>query len=111
MNFNDYQERTAKTAVYTGQNSVGGLVYATLGLTGETGEIANKVKKILRDNSGELTEETKLKLLDEAGDCAWYLSQFITELGGKLEDVAVANIAKLTSRLERGVIQGSGDNR
>jgi NTP pyrophosphatase (non-canonical NTP hydrolase) len=111
MNFKEYQQSTAKTAVYTGRQSVGGLVYTTLGLTGESGEIANKVKKILRDSEGILTDEVRQKLLAESGDCLWYLSQFITELGGSLEEVAIANIAKLTSRLERGVIQGSGDNR
>jgi len=111
MNFNEYQENTAKTAIYTGQDSVGGLVYTTLGLNGEAGELANKVKKVLRDSDGIVSEEIRLKLLDEISDCLWYLSQLVTELGGKLEDVAVANIAKLTSRLERGVIKGSGDNR
>lgn len=111
MDFNEYQESTARTAVYPGQVSVNGLVYATLGLAGEAGEVANKVKKVLRDNGGILTEEVRLKLLDEAGDCNWYLSQLVTELKGKLEDVAIANIKKLESRLQRGVIQGSGDNR
>jgi NTP pyrophosphatase (non-canonical NTP hydrolase) len=111
VDFNEYQESTARTAVYNGRKSVGGLVYATLGLTGEAGEVANKVKKILRDDNNVMTEEVRLKLLDEAGDCCWYLSQLITELGGKLEDVAIANIQKLTSRIQRGVIQGSGDNR
>lgn len=111
MDFNEYQETTAKTAVYLGSGTVGGLVYTTLGLTGEAGEIANKVKKILRDSGGVLTPEVRKALLGEAGDCQWYLSQFVTELDGKLEDVAKDNIEKLTSRLQRGTIQGSGDNR
>lgn len=111
MNFNEYQQSTGMTAIYTGKQSVGGLVYTTLGLAGEGGEVANKVKKILRDSEGIVTEETRKKLLDEAGDCLWYLSQFVTELGGSLEQVAVANIAKLTDRLNRGVVKGDGDNR
>ena len=111
MQFKEYQESTARTAVYNGRQSVGGLVYSTLGLSGEAGEIANKVKKIIRDADGVLTNEVRATLIDECGDVFWYLSQLCTELGADLEDVAVANIAKLTSRLERGVIKGSGDNR
>lgn len=111
MNFNEYQESTARTAIYPGKLTVSGLVYATLGLAGEGGEIANKVKKILRDTNGVVSDETRTKILDEAGDTFWYLSQVVSELGGRLEDVAKTNIAKLTDRLQRGVISGSGDNR
>lgn len=109
--FNEYQEFTNTTAKYSGKGTVAGLVYATLGVTGEAGEIANKTKKILRDAGGVLTEETRLKLIDEVSDVLWYVSQLCSELDVSMEKVAEHNISKLTSRLERGTIQGSGDNR
>ena len=117
MEFNKYQTLTAKTAVYSGHqeerdlNKISGLIYTTLGLAGEAGEIANKVKKVIRDDNCILSEATKQKIADEVGDVAWYMSQLTTELNKALDDIAAANIAKLMSRLERGTIQGSGDNR
>lgn len=109
MDFREYEEKAKETALYPriGEN----VIYPTLGLVGEAGEIANKVKKIERDQGGILTEETKKMLLDEAGDVLWYVSQLARELGGSLEDVARSNIEKLAARKERGVLHGSGDNR
>ncbi|QBI98787.1 nucleotide pyrophosphohydrolase [Mycobacterium phage Bobby] len=114
MNFNEYQEGTAKTAIYPGAGNaptIEGLSYVTLGLAGEAGELCNKVKKIIRDNGGELTAEAREKLRDELSDVLWYAAQFATEIGAYLGDVAEANLAKLADRAERGVLQGSGDNR
>lgn len=111
MNFNEYQDFTNETAKYAGQRTVAGLVYATLGLAGEAGELANKVKKIIRDANGVLTEEIRLALLDEGGDCQWYLARIATELNALLEDMASGNVAKLKGRKERGTLHGSGDNR
>jgi NTP pyrophosphatase (non-canonical NTP hydrolase) len=109
MDFKTYQEKSRKTALYpdAGKN----IVYPTLGLTGEAGEIANKVKKISRDEGGVLTEETRSKITDELGDVLWYVAQLATELGVALDAVAEKNIEKLYSRLERGTLHGSGDNR
>lgn len=109
--FNEYQKFTNTTAKYPGQGGINGLIYATLGLTGEAGEIANKVKKVLRDTNGTLTEETRLKIIDETGDCMYYLARMAVELNTSMEQLAEINTAKLKGRLERGTIQGSGDNR
>lgn len=110
MTLDDYQNGTAKTAIYP-REGVGGIVYCTLGLTGEAGEIANKVKKILRDEGGQLTEEKRCQLVDELGDVMWYVSQLATELGTRLEDVAHRNLDKLAARKEKGTLSGSGDKR
>lgn len=110
LTFAEYQKQTATTAIYPGRGELVGILYTALGL-GESGEIQNKVKKILRDTNGVLTQETREKLLDELGDLNWYISQLCTELGGSLGAVAQKNLDKLKSRQERGVISGSGDNR
>lgn len=86
-------------------------VYPTLGLVGEAGEVAEKVKKIFRDNNGELDAERKTVLEKELGDVLWYLAQLATELGLSLDDIAKNNIAKLQSRKERGMLHGDGDSR
>lgn len=111
MNFLDYQHATAKTAVYPGDTDIEALSYVTMGLVGEAGEIANKVKKILRDNGGNVTMNHKSDLADELGDVFWYLSQFATESGFNLEAIAKRNVKKLTDRAARGTLQGSGDKR
>lgn len=106
MNINEYQQQASKTAIY--QNK---LIYPTLGLAGEAGEIANKVKKILRDNSGELQEDARQNLISELGDVLWYVAALATDLKTELSEVANKNIEKLNSRKNRGTIGGSGDNR
>jgi NTP pyrophosphatase (non-canonical NTP hydrolase) len=106
MNINEYQQQASKTAIY--QNK---LIYPTLGLAGEAGEIANKVKKILRDNSGNLQESVREDLICELGDVLWYIAALATDLNVELSDVANKNIEKLNSRKNRGTIGGSGDNR
>jgi|SRR6185437_15735437 len=110
MNFNDYQHETAKTAVYPCATTIEALSYLGLGL-GEAGEIQGKIKKVLRDNGGAVTLSKKIEIVEELGDLLWYVSQMAAELGFNLEAVAKRNIDKLADRMERGVIQGSGDNR
>lgn len=109
MDFNEYQVEAIKVAKYPdiGNN----FVYPTLGLAGETGEVAEKIKKIIRDNGGVVSEERKEELKKEIGDVLWYLSMLCTELRLEFGSVAKHNIEKLTDRWKRGVIQGSGDNR
>lgn len=109
MDFQTYQEKSRKTALYPNKDN--NFVYPTLGLAGECGEIAEKVKKIIRDEDGKVTAEKKEEIAKELGDVLWYVAQISTELGIKMDDVATGNIEKLYSRLERGMIQGSGDNR
>lgn len=109
MNFEEYQKKSRKTAIYP--NVGDNFIYPTLGLTGEAGEVAEKIKKIIRDKGGKIDEETKKMIQKELGDVLWYVSQLASELNLKLDDVAKINIEKLYSRLERGKIGGSGDER
>ena len=87
------------------------IVYPTLGLANEAGEVAGKVKKIFRDRDGVVSPEDREALKYELGDVLWYLTQICTELDLTLEEVAAANIEKLFSRLERNTIRGDGDKR
>ena len=109
MKFEDYQQESRKTAIYPGLGS--NFVYPTLGLAGESGEVAEKVKKILRDKHGLVSDLDKAEIAKELGDVLWYISQIASELGLNLDDIAKGNIEKLLSRLDRGVIGGNGDNR
>ena len=109
MDFQDYQQQSRRTAVYpeAGRN----FVYPALGLCGEAGEVAEKLKKVLRDNGGELSEQTRTAVAAELGDVLWYVAQLASELGLDLGAIAQANLDKLASRQQRGVLQGSGDQR
>lgn len=109
MNFNEYQIKSRETAIYPDKGN--NFVYPTLGLVGEAGEIAEKIKKVLRDKNGELDTETKDLLTKELGDVLWYLSQLAVELDLEFEDIAQANIEKLQSRKKRDKLSGSGDSR
>lgn len=109
MDFTAYQSSSRKTAIYPdlGKN----IVYPTLGLVGEAGEVAEKIKKILRDKGGVVDEATKIELQKELGDVLWYLAQLSSELGLQLDEVAIKNIEKLQSRQQRHQLHGDGDNR
>jgi NTP pyrophosphatase (non-canonical NTP hydrolase) len=109
MDFNEYQHKSRKTAGYPAIGHA--VIYPTLGLVNEAGEVAGKIKKVFRDKGGEISPETREALKAELGDVLWYLAQVCTELDLSLEDVAQANITKLYDRLERGKIKGDGDNR
>ncbi len=108
MNIDDYQESARKTAIYDTRI---GLVYCVLGLTGESGEVADKIKKVLRDKKGKFTKEDLQEIAKELGDVLWYVSNLAHEIGFTLSEVAQINLDKLSSRGERGVLGGSGDNR
>lgn len=112
MKMNDYQDATVSTALYPGANlgTVEAVVYCALGL-GEVGEIQGKIKKIIRDDNGIITDEKREAIYGELGDALWYLARLSAELGYPLANVAEANLSKLHSRRERGVVTGSGDNR
>ncbi len=109
MNFDEYQARSRETAIYPDRGS--NYVYPTLGLAGEAGEVAEKVKKVIRDKNGIMDQETKDKISKERGDVLWYVAQLATELDLSLDDIAIANITKLQSRKKRGSLSGSGDMR
>lgn len=107
MKFNEYQKFTSDTAIYP---TAIGKEYLALGLAGEAGEYANKIKKILRGDK-ELNSQTVEELVNELGDILWYISQSALVLGVELEDVAIKNKTKLLIRLKRETLKGSGDNR
>ena len=109
MLLNDYQLESRSTARYPDAGS--NLIYPTLGLTGEAGEVADKVKKLIRDRDGVVDQRFKEDVALELGDVLWYVAQLATELGLSLEDVASANLRKLRSRADRGTLQGDGDHR
>lgn len=85
--------------------------YPALGLAGEVGEICNKVKKIVRDHGGQVTDDITAALVDEIGDALWYMAMLCSELGLRLDNVAVRNLTKLAGRKMAGTLQGSGDKR
>lgn len=89
----------------------GGMLYPTLGLVGEAGEFADKIKKVWRNGRGSLTEDQRQGLIDELGDVLWYVAACAKELGAPLEEVARRNLEKLASRQQRGVVKGEGDKR
>ena len=109
MLLNDYQHESRSTARYpdAGNN----LIYPTLGLTGEAGEVADKVKKLIRDRDGVVDQSFTEDVALELGDVLWYVAQLATELGLSLDDVASANLRKLKSRSQRGTLGGEGDHR
>ncbi|MDQ3632533.1 MAG: nucleoside triphosphate pyrophosphohydrolase family protein [Actinomycetota bacterium] len=109
MELGDYQHRSRATAVYpdAGEN----LLYPTLGLCGEAGEVAEKVKKMLRDDAGRLTAERRATLGAELGDVLWYVAQVATEAGLELDAIAAENLEKLRLRAERAALTGDGDAR
>jgi NTP pyrophosphatase (non-canonical NTP hydrolase) len=109
MDFSEYQSLSRRTATYP--RAGGDMTYPALGLCGEAGEVAEKVKKTLRDDGGVLSEERREALSRELGDVLWYLAQLATEAGLDLERIAQDNLDKLLSRQERGVLRGSGDDR
>lgn len=109
MDFNDYQKQSRKTAAYPAIGHP--VIYPTLGLANEAGEVAGKVKKIFRDKDGVFGHAEREALKAELGDVLWYVAQVATELDLSLDEIAAYNLSKLFSRLERGKIKGDGDNR
>ena len=108
MTLDDYQQKAKTTAMYPNRGN--NIIYPTLGLTGEAGEVANKVKKI-QDKDGVLGDEDKKELSKEIGDVLWYIANLCSELKLNLSTVAKENIKKLSSRVKRNKLSGSGDNR
>lgn len=113
MNIQDYSNQAITTM--TKDHQYGDISARTmsqiLGLVGESGEIAEKFKKILRDRDGKISDQDKEELLKELGDVLWYINSLAVFLDSDLETVAKKNLEKVLSRKERGVTKGSGDNR
>ena len=108
MELSEYQALSRRTAEYPRD---AWLAYPALGLAGEAGEVAEHAKKAIRDDGGEVSNERRDAMSKELGDVLWYVAQLASELGLELEDVAQANLDKLLSRQQRGVLSGSGDDR
>ncbi len=109
MNFEEYQKKSRVTAKYPDADN--NFIYPTLGLSGEAGEVAEKIKKVIRDKGGVIDDETRDAIKKELGDVLWYVSQIATELKLELDEIAEKNIEKLYSRMERGKLGGDGDDR
>ncbi len=103
MSMNEYQSLAAKTAIY---NSTHAILYPALGLAGEAGEVANKVKKMICDGNFD-----RQGIAAEIGDVLWYVAGLSRDLNLDLHDIALANLAKLYDRKSRGTLSGSGDKR
>lgn len=108
-NIDEYQTFASGTAIYPDLGS--NIDYPTLGLCGEAGEVAEKVKKMHRDNDGELSIPIREDLILELGNVMWYVAMLANEIDVDLSTVLENNIEKLNSRKERGTLKGSGDNR
>lgn len=108
MKLNEYQQKALETAIYSKEFSI---IYPALGMCGEAGEVADKVKKVIRDNNQEFTPEKKNEIAKEIGDVLWYCATLANDLGFTLEQIAEMNYEKLKSRQQRGKLNGSGDNR
>ncbi len=109
MDLNSYQTAALQTAIYPNMGM--NFPYPALGLVGEAGEVADKLKKVIRDNDGVLTDPVRDAVAKELGDVMWYLAVLAYELDYDLNTIAQNNLDKLASRQERGVLTGSGDNR
>ncbi len=108
MDLSEYQQESRTTAIYPREHTI---TYPILGLAGEAGELANKWKKVLRDDKGSLSHEKRDAIADELGDVLWYIAQVASDLNASLDEIAQLNLDKLRSRKERGVLGGSGDKR
>lgn len=101
MNFEDYQKIIETFAVYPRENELIAISYLALGLNGEAGEVADEVKKAIR-NDGQISPERRAKILDEIGDVLWYITRLTIEFDTPLSEIAWANIEKLEKRRQEG---------
>ena len=109
MDFKEYQKLSRETAVYP--NADKNFIYPAFGLVGEAGEVAEIIKRIIRDNNNIIDEKVRAELTKELGDVLWYLSQLATEFGISLDKIVADNIKKLQDRKNRGVLHGKGNDR
>lgn len=110
VTFNEYQEESIKTATMK-YGGLPPLVYYGLKLSGEAGEVAEKIGKLYRDWDGVMSQDRELAIVKELGDVLWYISAIAWELGVTLVEVAIINRLKLIKRIQLGTIHGDGDDR
>lgn len=108
MELNEYQKAALSTAIYPNDNNIS---YLALAICGEDGELADKVKKVIRDKNGQFYIADLSAIALELGDMLWYAANLAKVLGYDLSDIAQMNIEKINGRVERGTIHGTGDNR
>lgn len=113
MKLEDYSQQAITTLLgdHDTLDMDASLISQVFGLMGESGEVAEKFKKLIRDKQGKISDEDKQEIIKELGDILWYINSVSHLLGSNLEEVAQKNLDKVLSRKERGKIQGSGDNR
>lgn len=115
MKFDDYQKEIVKYDIDApekmGDPTEPGFMSKVLGLGGEAGEVQEKFKKILRDKGGKMTEQDREEIVKELGDVVWYIATIARYLDVPFSKIAEKQLEKAQSRLERGVLHGSGDNR
>ena len=114
MQIQDYATQALTTDLYDRADHAidsHAMLEKVFGLVGEAGEVAEKIKKILRDQDGIATDENKKELAKELGDVLWYINSVGMYLGYDLESIAQMNLDKVLSRKARNVTKGSGDNR
>ena len=109
LTLNEYQVKALSTAIFPRDREI---PYLALALCGEAGEVADKVKKVIRDKAENFSDqETRIEIAMEAGDCLWYLANLANSLGFTLYEIALMNLDKINRRKQNGTLQGSGDNR
>ncbi|MCZ2855457.1 MAG: nucleoside triphosphate pyrophosphohydrolase family protein [Candidatus Bathyarchaeota archaeon] len=108
MSLDQYQRLALETALFPTDKN---LSYLTLALCGEVGEVAEKVKKVMRDKGGQFYAPDMAAIALELGDAMWYIANIAKFLGYGLSDIAKLNIEKIQGRIERGTLHGSGDER
>ena len=110
---NEYQTKAAEYDLFkaTGDFNTVAFVEKVLGLVGEAGETADKIKKVLRNKNGIISDEDRIEIAKELGDTLWYTATVARYIGVSLEDVAKMNLEKLESRKQRNLLSGEGDNR
>ncbi len=108
MTLDEYQKIALSTAIYPESMAI---IYPALGLAGETGEVAEKIKKTIRDNKGVFDDTRKTEIAKELGDVMWYAANLAADLGISLDEIAAINVEKIKSRQNRSSIHGNGDNR
>lgn len=111
MNLNEYQQFTINSAFFTENKNIDFLSYLTIGISGESGELANKVKKIYRDKRGIVDNEDKEHLALELGDIIWYISVLAKKLGFTIDELLQMNVDKINRRIKNKTQEGSGDER
>jgi NTP pyrophosphatase (non-canonical NTP hydrolase) len=109
MDLDDYQRGALRTAAPRDKKNE--LLHLVLGLAGESGEVAEKFKKWVRDLDSDESRIDRADIAQELGDVLWYVAVLADYLDLSLDDIASGNLAKLAGRRARGVLGGSGDNR